>query len=172
MSVKLAYDELRAVCDPDTVAVTELMAVRRRGSVQHLASRVGGQLAGVRTAWDALAAVFPAVTASGIPKAAAYACIRRHETQRRGLYAGAVLVASSDGSLDACLVLRTLFEEDGRAWLRAGAGVVAGSVPQREYEETCEKLRSIAPHVVPAASPADLEPDKLHKQHLTSDTPS
>ncbi|TCK25716.1 salicylate synthase [Pseudonocardia endophytica] len=150
VSVKLAYDELHAVCAPGSVAVTELMAVRRRGSVQHLASRVAGRLAATRTAWDALAAVFPAVTASGIPKAAAYECIRRWESQPRGLYAGAVLTASHDGSLDACLVLRTLFEEDGRAWLRAGAGVVAGSVPEREYEETCEKLRSIAPHVVPS----------------------
>lgn len=155
VSVKLAYDELRAVCAPGTVAVTELMAIRQRGSVQHLASRVGGRLGGAGTAWDALAAVFPAVTASGIPKAAAYACIRRWEAQPRGLYAGAVLAASSDGSLDACLVLRTLFEEDGRAWLRAGAGVVAASVPEREFEETCEKLRSIAPHVVPAPRVAD-----------------
>ncbi|WP_018542472.1 MULTISPECIES: chorismate-binding protein [unclassified Streptomyces] len=73
------------------------------------------------------------------------------EDEPRGMYAGAVLRAAADGSLDAALVLRAVYQRDGRAWLRAGAGVVGASSPDREYEETCEKLRSVAPYVVPEA---------------------
>ncbi|MDX3191649.1 salicylate synthase [Streptomyces sp. MN03-5084-2B] len=150
VSVKLAYDELSRVCRPGTVTVNDLMSVKPRGSVQHLGSRVRGELGPDRSAWDALDAVFPAVTASGIPKAAACEYLARTEPGRRGLYSGAVLRAAHDGSLDAGLVLRTLFEENGRRWLRAGAGIIAASRPDREYEETCEKLRSLAPYLVEA----------------------
>ncbi|WP_175647718.1 salicylate synthase [Streptomyces cyaneochromogenes] len=150
LSVKLAEEEMATVCRPGTVSVRDLLSVRRRGSVQHLGSSVHGLLADSATAWDALRAVFPAVTASGIPKTPAYDCIARLEKEPRGIYSGAVLRAGSDGSLDAALVLRSLFEEGGRTWLRAGAGILAGSTPARELEETCEKLRSVAPYVVPA----------------------
>lgn len=154
ISVKLAYDELSALCAPSSVAVVDLMNVKQRGSVQHLGSRVTGQLVAGRTAWDVLDMLFPAVTASGIPKSSAYDSIARLEERPRDLYAGAVLMASSTGALDAALVLRTLFEENGQAWLRAGAGIVAQSLPAREYEETCEKLRSIAPYIVRARAAA------------------
>lgn len=149
LSVKLAEEEMATVCRPGTVSVRDLLSVRRRGSVQHLGSSVHGLLADSATAWDALRAVFPAVTASGIPKAQAYDCIARLEKEPRGIYSGAVLRAGSDGSLDAALVLRSIFEDGGRTWLRAGAGILAGSTPARELEETCEKLRSVAPYVVP-----------------------
>ena len=150
LSVKLAEEEMATVCRPGTVSVRDLLSIRRRGSVQHLGSSVHGLLADSATAWDVLRAVFPAVTASGIPKAPAYDCIARLEKEPRGIYSGAVLRAGSDGALDAALVLRSIFEEDGRTWLRAGAGILAGSTPARELEETCEKLRSVAPYVVPA----------------------
>lgn len=148
-SVRLACDELARVCVPDSVAVSELMTVKQRGSVQHLASRVSGDLAAGLSTWDALEALFPAVTASGIPKAPACEYLARTEPGPRGLYSGVVLTATHDGSLDAGLVLRTVFEQDGRRWLRAGAGIVGSSRPEREYEETCEKLRSVAPYLVP-----------------------
>jgi anthranilate synthase component 1/salicylate synthetase len=150
LSVKLAEEEMATVCRPGSVSVRDLLSVRRRGSVQHLGSSVHGTLAAPATAWDALRAVFPAVTASGIPKATAYDCIARLEKEARGVYGGAVLRASHSGALDAALVLRSVFEQDGRTWLRAGAGVLAGSTPARELEETREKLRSVAPYVVPA----------------------
>jgi salicylate synthase len=150
LSVQVACDELRRVCVPASVVANELLSVKERGSVQHLASRVSGTLSAGHTAWDALEAVFPGVTASGIPKAEARDYIARTEPSPRGLYAGVVLTASSDGALDAGLVLRAVFETDGRRWLRAGAGIIAESRPDREYEETCEKLRSVAPHLVPA----------------------
>lgn len=153
ISVKQSYKELLTVCDPDSVVVNDFMTIKARGSVQHLGSRVAGQLAQGKSAWDALEALFPAITASGVPKEAAYERIVRLEPGTRGLYSGAVLTASSDGSMDAALVLRALIEQDGQAWLRAGAGIVADSDPARELEETREKMSSVAPHVI-GAGPA------------------
>ncbi|SFJ16495.1 salicylate synthetase [Amycolatopsis sacchari] len=149
VSVRTAQEELRRVCTPESVRVGDFMGIKERGSVQHLASLVNGRLAEGRTAWDALEALFPAVTASGIPKLESLDAIARLD-EARGLYSGAVLTASDDGSLDAALVLRAVYQEDGAAWLRAGAGIVADSTPEREFEETCEKLTSVAPYVVPA----------------------
>lgn len=149
ISVKIAFDELSGYCIPTSVVVEDLMSVRERGSVQHLGSRVSGRLGPGGSAWGALEAVFPGVTASGVPKDRARRCIADLEDADRDLYGGAVLRADADGSLDACLTLRTLFSDGERAWLQAGAGVVGGSCPEREYRETCEKLESLAPHVVP-----------------------
>ena len=95
--------------------------------------------------------LFPSITASGIPKAPALEAIYRLEPQRRELYSGAVLMADSGGALEAALALRSIFAEGDRAWIRAGAGIVGQSRPDREFEETCEKLASVAPFVVRAA---------------------
>ncbi|WP_051798571.1 salicylate synthase [Catenuloplanes japonicus] len=152
ISVKLACEELTGLCVPGSVQVGDFMTVTERGSVQHLASRVNGRLAEGRNAWHAFAALFPAVTASGIPKLAACESIHRYETAARGLYSGAVLTASHDGDLDAALVLRTVFQDGGRTWLRAGAGIVEQSTPERELEETREKLRSVSRFLVRAAA--------------------
>lgn len=151
ISVQVAWDEMVQVCREGSVRAEEFMAVKERGSVQHIASRVSGELPyGDRGPWPALAAVFPAVTASGVPKQAAYRAIRGLERGVRGLYSGAVLTVGSDGSLDAALVLRTVFRQHGRTWLRAGAGIVGQSQPEREFEETCEKLRSVSRTLVRA----------------------
>lgn len=149
VSVKLAFEELERVCASGTVSVSEFMAVCRRGSVQHLGSRVKGRLGEGRSAWDAFEALFPAVTASGIPKREAIDAIGRHEPCARGLYSGCVLIADGDGSLDAALVLRALYRRGAQTWLHAGAGLVALSTPEREFRETCEKLHSVSPHLVP-----------------------
>ncbi len=148
VSVRTSFAEVQSVAVPGTTAVTEFMVVRERGSVQHLASTVEGTLAPQFGPWDGLEVLFPAVTASGIPKAAAVDAIYRLEASRRGLYSGAVLTASSEGELEATLALRTVFREDGRSWIRAGAGIVGQSSPDREFEETCEKLGSVAPYLV------------------------
>lgn len=152
ISVKVAWDELREVCEPGSLTVEEFMAIRERGTVQHLASRVTGRLAAGRRSWDAFGAVFPAVTASGVPKEAACASIRSHEPQARGLYSGAVLVVDQDDAMDAALVLRAVYRQGGATWLQAGAGIVGQSIPEREFEETCEKLDSVARFLVPATS--------------------
>ncbi|HEX4359828.1 MAG TPA: salicylate synthase [Pseudonocardia sp.] len=151
VSVHGAQHELGTVCTPGSVLVEEFMGVRQRGSVQHLASRVTGRLAPERNGWHALTGLFPAVTASGLPKAAACEAIHRYEPGERGLYSGVVLTADADGALDAALVLRTVFQQGGRTWLRAGAGIVEQSTPERELEETREKLRSISRFLVPVA---------------------
>lgn len=151
ISVRLAAEELSLVCARDGVKVDDFMDIKERGSVQHLASTLSGSLAADRTPWDALTALFPAVTASGIPKAEACDLIRRAEDGERGLYSGAVLTVDADGTLDAALVLRSVFRHRGRTWLRAGAGIVADSTPARELEETREKLRSVSRFLVPRA---------------------
>lgn len=151
VSVKLAMSEMSAFCDTDSLGVSEFMDVCRRGSVQHLASRVRGQLATGCHAWDAFEKLFPAVTASGIPKREALDSIRRHEAQPRGLYSGCVMIVDSDGALDAALVLRSVYRDGDRCWLQAGAGLVPLSTPEREWTETCEKLACVAQHLHTAA---------------------
>ncbi|NJQ05524.1 salicylate synthase [Streptomyces lonarensis] len=154
VSVRLVQEELDAVCEPASVRTEDFMSVEERGSVQHLASRLRGRLASGRTGWDAFAALFPAVTASGIPKAAALPVIDHAEGGPRGLYSGAVVRLEADGTLDAALVLRTVLRRGARTWLRAGAGVVAASDPDRELEETREKLRAVSGCLVPAGDAA------------------
>jgi salicylate synthetase len=144
ISARLAHAELRAVCRHGSVAVRELMAVRRRGTVQHLASVLTGTLAPGRSAWDVLAALFPAVTASGIPKRAALETIADVEPEERELYGGVACVADDAGGLDAALVLRSIFQRGDETWLQAGAGIVPGSDPGGEFQETTGKLRSAA----------------------------
>jgi salicylate synthase len=148
ISVQVACEELRQVCDPESVNVEEFMTVLERGSVQHLASRVAGTLSGGHQAWDAFGALFPAVTASGVPKEAACASIMANEVKARGLYGGAIISVDSEGALDAALVLRSVYRMNGMTWLQAGAGIVGQSKPEREFEETCEKLDSVARYLV------------------------
>ncbi|MGW0555819.1 salicylate synthase [Streptomyces sp. NPDC002926] len=152
ISVKVAVDELAGPCKPETVVVQEFMVVKERGSVQHLASKVVGRMPEDASPWDAFAAVFPAVTASGVPKHAAYDAISACEPRERGLYAGTVMTVARDGSMDAALALRSVFRRNGETWLQAGAGVVEHSVPERELEETREKLKCVADCLVARAT--------------------
>ncbi|MFI0421232.1 salicylate synthase [Spongiactinospora sp. 9N601] len=163
VTVHTAFEELGEVCAAGSVRVREYMAVKPRGSAQHLGSELYGTLAPGKDGWDALAALFPAVTVSGIPKPEAYDAIRRLETEPRGLYGGAVFTLAADGGFDAALVLRSIFQCAGRTWLRAGAGVVGQSRPAREFAETCEKLRSVAGSVVRAAPPDVLGLDLMRR---------
>ncbi|GAS86134.1 salicylate synthase [Mycolicibacterium brisbanense] len=149
ISVRTSVQEITEVAEPGTAVVLDFMTVRERGSVQHLGSTVGGQLLRSMDRMDALEALFPAVTASGIPKAESVDAILRLDEGPRGLYSGAVVTFSADGGMDAALTLRSAYESDGRTWLRAGAGIIADSTPEREFEETCEKLTTVAPHLVP-----------------------
>ena len=148
MSVRSSLQEIAEVAEPGSAAVVDFMAVRERGSVQHLGSTVTGRLDASKDRMDALETLFPAVTASGIPKAAGVDAILRLDESPRELYSGAVVMFSADGGLDAALTLRTVYERDGRTWLRAGAGIIGASDPDREFEETCEKLATLAPHLV------------------------
>jgi salicylate synthetase len=151
ISVRAALAELADIAEPGSAAVTDFMTVRERGGVQHLGSTVCARLDRSRKRMDALEALFPAVTASGIPKAAGFDAILRLDECPRGLYSGAVVMFSADGGLDAALTLRAAYERDGRTWLRAGAGIIDVSSPDREFEETCEKLATLAPYLVAVA---------------------
>ncbi len=149
VSVRTSLAEIASVAEPGTAVVSDFMTVRERGSVQHLASTVRGRLSLRHTHWEAFDVLFPSVTASGIPKRESVNAILRLDDVPRGLYSGAVVAVSPGRHLEATLVLRAIYQEDGRAWLRAGAGVIAQSSPDREFEETCEKLASVSPYVVP-----------------------
>lgn len=148
VSVRTSFEELESIASPGSTAVSDFMSVRERGSVQHLASTVRARLREDLSCWDAFGALFPAVTASGIPKKEAIDAIGRLDDSPRGLYSGAVVKASSTGEFEAALVLRAVYEQQGSAWLRAGAGIVGQSKPEREFDETCEKLASVAPYLV------------------------
>jgi salicylate synthetase len=150
LSVQTSFAEIAQIAVAGTTAVSDFMVVRERGSVQHLASTVRGRLAPGRSPWQALESLFPSVTAAGIPKAAGVDAVFRLDPDRRGLYSGAVVMVSPTGALEATLVLRAVYQTAEGAWLRAGAGIVGQSDPAREFEETCEKLGSVAPYVVAA----------------------
>ena len=150
VSVRTSLTEIESVCEAGSAVVSDFMVVKERGSVQHLASTVRGRLAWQRTHWEAFDVLFPSVTASGIPKRESIDAILRLDDRPRGLYSGAVVAVQPGRSLEATLVLRAVYQEAGVAWLRAGAGVIGQSTPEREFEETCEKLSSVSPYVVPA----------------------
>lgn len=150
LSVQLAQQEIGSVCNAESVVVRNFMQVVQRGSVQHLASTVEGQLAPEHSSWTAFASLFPPVTTSGIPKQRARKEISARESSPRGIYSGAVLMADSKGRLDAALVIRSVLLQQGKWWLRAGAGLIATSDAARELEETDEKLRSASQYLVPS----------------------
>jgi anthranilate synthase component 1 len=141
MLVDLARNDLARVSRPGTVEVTRFRRVEPFGTVQHLVSEVQGSLAGGRDALDALAAVFPAGTVSGAPKVRALEHIDRLEGKPRGAYAGAVLYASFNGDLDSAIAIRCLSAQDGALAVQAGAGIVLGSRPDSEFDETMHKAR-------------------------------
>ena len=144
MLVDLARNDLGRVCAPGTVQVTELMDVERYSHVMHIVSHVEGRLAEGKTGLDALRATFPAGTVSGAPKIRAVEIIDSLEPVRRGFYAGVVAHVEADGSLDSCISIRCALRQGDLVTLQAGAGIVADSVPEKEYEETEAKLGALA----------------------------
>jgi anthranilate synthase component 1 len=119
------------------------MVIERYSHVMHITSNVTGQIKDGCDAFDALAACLPAGTVSGAPKVRAMEIIDELEPHRRGPYAGAVGYIDFAGNMDTCIALRTIVIQDGTAYIQAGAGIVADSVPEREYEETLSKARGL-----------------------------
>lgn len=148
MLVDLSRNDLQRVCQVGSVEVVEFMNVRRYSHIMHLESTVVGRLEQGRTAYDALAAAFPAGTLSGAPKPRALALIDELETTRRGVYGGVVGYLDVHGDLDMAIAIRTAVISDGTAYVQAGAGIVADSVPETEHAETHHKaaaaLRAVA----------------------------
>ncbi len=143
MLVDLGRNDLGRVSEYGSVKVRDLMYVERYSHVMHLVSALEGRLRPELDSVDALAACFPAGTLSGAPKVRAMQIIEELEPTRRGVYGGAVLYADFAGNLDSCIVIRTLLMKGKKAYLQAGAGIVADSDPQREFEESENKSRAV-----------------------------
>ena len=143
MLVDLGRNDIGRVCDYGTVRVPTFMALERYSHVMHLVSVVEGQLAEGQDRLDALVSCFPAGTVSGAPKVRAMQIINELEPDRRGLYAGAVGYLDFAGNLDFCIAIRSILMEGGKAYIQAGAGIVADSNPTAEYEETKDKARAM-----------------------------
>jgi anthranilate synthase component I len=143
MLVDLGRNDLGRVCEYGSVKVDRLMFVVRYSHVMHLVSTLRGKLREGVDCFDALMACFPAGTLSGAPKIRAMEIIDELEPTRRGIYAGAILYLDFSGNLDSCIALRTLVAKNGRAYIQAGAGIVADSVPAREYQECINKAHAL-----------------------------
>jgi anthranilate synthase component 1 len=143
MLVDLARNDLGRAARPGSVAVSRFMQVERFSHVQHIVSHVEAQLRDGCDALDALRAVFPAGTLSGAPKVRAMQLISELERERRGVYGGAVGYLGYDGSLDTAIAIRSAVLSDGRIHVHAGAGIVAGSVAETEFEETEHKTAAM-----------------------------
>jgi anthranilate synthase component 1 len=143
MLVDLGRNDLGRVADYGSVEVEDLMAIERYSHVQHLVTSLRARLRDNCNRFDALASCFPAGTLTGAPKVRAMQIIRELEPTRRGVYAGAILYLDYADNLDSCIAIRTLTIRDERAHVQAGAGIVADSVPEREYEETVNKATAV-----------------------------
>jgi anthranilate synthase component 1 len=143
MLVDLGRNDVGRVARIGSVALSDVMSIERYSHVMHLTSNVTGRLADGLTAFDALRACLPAGTVSGAPKIRAMEIIDELEPVRRGPYAGAVGYLDFGGSMDTCIALRTVVIAGGRAFVQSGAGVVADSVPEKEFEETLNKARGM-----------------------------
>ncbi|HRQ89620.1 MAG TPA: anthranilate synthase component I [Bacteroidia bacterium] len=143
MLVDLARNDVGRVADYSSVEVSEFMIVERYSHVMHIVSNVHGHLRDGQSAYDVMRATFPAGTVSGSPKVRAMQIINELEKSKRGAYAGAVGYFGYDGNHDSCIALRTVVLKDGKAYVQAGAGVVADSVPASEYEETVNKAKGM-----------------------------
>ncbi len=139
----LGRNDVGRVARFGSVALTEKMIVERYSHVMHLTSNVEGRLRADRSPLDALLAGLPAGTVSGAPKIRAMEIIDELEPTRRGPYAGAVGYLDFAQNLDTCITLRTILFHEGNADIQAGAGIVADSVPEREFEETVNKAKAL-----------------------------
>ena len=143
MLVDLARNDVGRVAEFNTVEISDVMHVERYSHVMHIVSNVVGRLRPEFTALDALRVSVPAGTVSGAPKVRAMQIIDQFEPTKRGPYAGAVGYVDYSGNMDTCIALRTMVLAGGHIDVQAGAGIVADSVPEREYEETLSKARAL-----------------------------
>ncbi len=139
MLVDLARNDVGRAAEFGTVKVSDFMTIEKYSHVMHIVSNVHGTLRKDRTAYDVMRATFPAGTVSGSPKVRAMQIINQFEKSKRGVYAGAVGYFGFDGNSDSCIALRTVVLKDGKAYVQAGAGIVADSTPESEHQECVNK---------------------------------
>ena len=143
MLVDLGRNDLGKVCDYGSIEMKQFMEVERYSHVMHIVSTVTGQLLPEKTVFDALKACFPAGTVSGAPKIRAMELIDELEPNRRGPYAGVIGYFGFTGNMDTCITIRTILVHDGMTYIQAGAGIVADSDPEKEYDETINKAKAL-----------------------------
>jgi len=143
MLVDLGRNDVGRVAQYGSVELDDVMTIERYSHVMHITSNVSGRLRPEMTAFDALQACLPAGTVSGAPKVRAMEIIDEVEPHRRGPYAGAVGYVDFNGNMDTCIALRTIVVQDNKAYVQAGAGIVADSVPESEWHETLNKARGL-----------------------------
>ncbi len=143
MLVDLGRNDVGRVSEFGSVRVKDFMYVERYSHVMHLVSAIEGKLRKGLSAVDAFRSCFPAGTLSGAPKIRAMEIIEELEPTRRGLYGGSVLYADFSGNLDSCIAIRSMLVQNGTGYIQAGAGIVADSVPEKEYEESINKAQAV-----------------------------
>ncbi len=143
MLLDLGRNDVGRVCKPGSVRVTEQNIIEYYSHVMHIVSNVEGEISDNHDAMDALMAGFPAGTVSGAPKIRAMEIIDELETERRGIYGGAIGYLSANGDMDTCIALRTAVVKDGQVIVQAGGGVVADSDPEAEFQESNNKARAL-----------------------------
>jgi anthranilate synthase component 1 len=159
MLVDLARNDVGRIAEYASVRVTDFMTIEKYSHVMHIVSNVTGDLRPEKNAYDVMRATFPAGTVSGSPKVRAMQIINQLEKSKRGVYAGAVGYFGFDGNHDSCIALRTVVLKDGKAYVQAGAGVVADSTPEGEHQECVNKAMGMmaaiarAKLIPPAAEP-------------------
>lgn len=148
MLVDLARNDMGRISKFGTVKVTEFMGIRKFSHVMHIVSTVEGRKNGSSHPLDLVASFLPAGTLSGAPKIRAMEIIDELETVRRGLYGGATGYLDFNGDMDFCITIRTMIKKKNRVYLQAGAGIVADSIPEMEYQECCNKVMALAKTLV------------------------
>ena len=144
MLVDLGRNDLGRICRSGSVEVTEYRTIERYSHVMHIVSQVEGDLEEGKSSADAIRATFPAGTVSGAPKIRAIETISKLEKYPRRFYSGIIGIMEPGGNMDSCITIRSALKKDGNIYMQAGGGVVYDSTPEREYEETSEKLRALA----------------------------
>lgn len=142
MLVDLGRNDLGKISRFGTVQVEKLHSIERFSHVMHIGSTVRGEIRGDRDALDAIEAVLPAGTLSGAPKIRACQLIGELENNKRGIYGGAIGYIDFTGNMDTCIAIRIAYKKNGKVFVRSGAGIVADSVPEKEFEECMNKAKS------------------------------
>ncbi len=148
MLVDLARNDMGRISEFGSVKLTEFMKVQYYSHVMHIVSLVEGRKKGVYHPLDLVASFLPAGTLSGAPKIRAMEIIDELEVTRRGLYGGATGYIDFSGDMDFCITIRTMIKKGNKVYLQAGAGIVADSVPESEYQECCNKVMALAKTLV------------------------
>jgi anthranilate synthase component 1 len=143
MLVDLGRNDLGRICEFGSVKVDQFMSIEKFSHVMHIVSKLKGKIRAELNCFDALEACFPAGTVSGAPKIRAMEIIEELETCRRGIYSGAIGYLDFSGNLDTCIAIRTIVIKNNKAYIQAGAGIVADSIPENEYQECLNKAKGM-----------------------------